>query len=257
VACYDLETGKMLKDWQGKRRVQAMVSPRGLVLTVEDGNLAAWDPSGDMKRPLWERNYRNHYACILGVGEGKIAVSRSNSSNEVDVLDVIGKGQKIASLRAPNVGRSRGLPADAVFEGDQMYLASSNHTNSSRKQYYGRFSRYRSMGLAKFDLSGGRSKLDWSTTVQSDSSTYSIGFPIQVTQTHVLFSAKEYGRTFESDCWMLDRKTGKVTEKFSLDGDGKGLRDVRLRRMLIGPPAVTNGAMAVDTLKGLKILAGQ
>jgi len=269
IGCYSLRTGKLLARWSASRYAQATVTKRGFVVLMIDGTLSVRAVTHLDASPVWTRKYSGSrqvagrtvqdYAAVLRVGDERIIVSPGQATGKIEVLSLTAAGQVLARLETVPVGGQAGIPADAWFDNDHLFVACSMTSIGRRKQAYGLFSSARGLSIQKFRLDGakGSTRPIWHSDLDTNPQSTGQVVPLTLAGPHVVAFVKHYQTHRPIEAFVLDASSGKTLETINLVGKVGDAAARTKRQRMIGPPVVTNGRMCVETCEGITVYGGQ
>jgi len=251
LACFDLESGKILARWQASREAYACFAENGLLVTMVDGKVSVYDPT-QMNKPVWSQSFAGgSYPMILGASRDYIAFSASTSSDRIDILS-LGDGRKVAQLSVRQGGAGMAVPVDAEFDGEDLYVVCSVQNPGRRKNYYGRMTRTRGLTVEKWTL-GTRPRRAWRLAAEENPGISLHTLPLVLGKDHVVVTVKSRNTNGPAEALILDARTGRTVQKFALAGKVKDPTKFQRRFNVLGPPVMTNGRLCVETTEGIMI----
>ena len=257
TTCLDVgDHGRVLGKWDGGTSVDAAFAPNGNLAVLADGTLSLYDGAQIGGKPLWTRRYdRNRQPVLLAVDNDYVAVAPSNLTPLVEVMAMTGGDQPALSVSLPDQSNQRVYPVDATFEGPNLFVTASAQPVNMRQNMQQRFY-LRGLSLHRIDLD--RKRRAWSYEVEAPGPgpTLLMTSPV-VGRNHVAMAARNV-QGGESAVHIIDMQTGKRAGKIDLMGRVQALDAAQQRRLqMIGPPAMTNGRLVVETLEGVVVYGGQ
>ena len=92
MVALDLDSGKVVGNWTGSF-VDIAVRRNGLLAVLAGGKLALYETT-DLQKPLWTRAYIDKQKpAILGISDGSIFISPALTSQDIEVIDLLGTGK--------------------------------------------------------------------------------------------------------------------------------------------------------------------
>jgi len=220
-----------------------------MLVMMLDGELSVRE-LGQIDKPLWQKKYDvARDPAILAAGEELVAVSPNNNDGPVELLTLRG-GRLVAQLQTEAVEGMPGVPFDACFDGDGVYVLCSAGMSGRRKALFGRQSNCRGINLQRFSAKDGRRL--WSRDLESTAQFYPNVLPLTVGREHVVVTARHYQIGLPYYAYIVNRDNGGVVQKLALQGKGAGAQETR-RRQAVGPAVMTNRRLVVEGSEGVTI----
>lgn len=247
LTCMRIATGEVLWQLRGGY-LEAHAATDGLVVLMADGELFVSDITDPGKR-LWSRKYgKDSDAVILGLSANKIAVLPRESSNQIQVLSLMG-GRGIGTFTAADFGGNRASPVEVRFGDRGLVVVCSSGPTGWRRGVYGLPAEISGLNVQRFDLKTKRAC--WSRDVQSPSRTTLYSLPMVMGRKHVVVRAQTTGESGPAFVAILDRATGKVVQKIDLGPPPPGA--AKERPHITGQPVMMGGRLCVEDSRGVTI----
>jgi hypothetical protein len=255
MTCLDArDHGRVLNEWQGSSTVNGIFAPNGTLAVLDGRTLSVFDAAQLGGKPLWTRaKYEpSRQPVLLAVSNDYVAVAPSSTaSSSVEILPVSGGDQSAATIQLPEIGGQRSLPLNATIDGASLLVTTSG-TQVGGRVYAGQPYVLQTLGLHRVDLE--KKKRSWS--YDGGASNAFASEPV-VGLEHVAMLYKNTSG-YDMGVHVLDLQTGKRVGKVDFAGR-YSIQDQRVQQRLymLGPPAMTNGRLAVETMEGVAVYGGQ
>jgi outer membrane protein assembly factor BamB len=242
--------GRVVGSWTGKQSSDVAMTEDGIMLMMIDGELTAREAES-IDKPIWKVTYdANKNPGIVGVAGDMLAVARDSSGGAVDVLSIPGGGRRLASLEPGPIEGSPGIAIEAAFDRGQIFMLCTAGLTMPRRGQYGQITNARGLGLQKFNLADG--KRLWSRDIENTAMYYPNVLPMIVGRNHVAVSARHFQTDQNCYVHVIESQTGQDVQKIDLGSAAAGINEQR-RRLLMGPPVMTNGRLVVETAEGVSV----
>ncbi len=241
LACFDLETGRLVHRVAGKGDVFYGVSPGGLLLTVVDGAVVA----RDLAHPqdvLWRRDYaRAGQVAVLATGTDRAVLSRT----EPPSVEVVGLADGRTRLTLSMRGSSGKVayPVQAALDGEDLFVVGSN--GASTPGVHGGLGALATwLSVRKFELTRGDGEAVWSVELGKVNSPRDRVFAPVVGRNHVVVGACPAGSEGPGSRWWLIRRRDGLARWTVQSADSA-------TASVCAPPVVADGYLCLENSKGL------
>ncbi len=269
LSCFGIEDARVHGRWPVNAEPQGPLSyaitPGGLLLLLGNDKLQAYDIGRPFK-PVWEHEYPAELRSrILACGQDSVVMSRRSNSGTMDVLSLL-NGELVAEIGVQRIGGDWGTPVAATLDADKVLLIASGKSNN---RFGGQGGQSFGAWAQCFDLGkDGATEPAWSTALD-DQTSHSYVAPGDLSPViagdYMLFATRTYwDREEVGRLWVVDRRGGSLvaTEKLTMefgedeDQDSWSTR-AHQRRSLLAQPVVASGRVAVESARGVTVLAGK
>jgi len=258
VSVYEQSGGKLLGRLKlGMRKGQAFATTSGLVVTFDGKSLVLSEPLLGMDRPVWEMNLGagNLDPMVLGADDTHVAVSPAPDSPLVELRNLARNGMIDRTFQVRPVGGQRVFPADVCLTDTQVFVVAVQQLAGNRQQRaYGRMTSSYVVKpvLQAFDRHSG--ELQWIADVSAGASLSNYVQPLEVGRDHVAVLVKPTSYTRASRATVVNRRTGKIAQTFTVaPGNDNNVRTRSGRHLMLSSPVILNGRLLLETHKGLWI----
>lgn len=206
VFAIDLESGRLLKKWQG-RFATASLTRDGLLVVKHDDGLEIVE-KGFLDKPLWSRQFKDSPDWVIAtVGDDVVLVQPKLGDPTVQAMSLIGGGNIVAEIRPE--GEPRVCITDGLQDGSFLGLLTSpqilNASNRANRSVM--VATYRP-GMMLYDLA--RNEKVWSIDIGNNKQVFT--HQIRMFPDKILMTVKDTTGQGTMNMLVLDRKSGKSDE---------------------------------------------
>jgi hypothetical protein len=187
-----------------------------------------------------------------------VVVSPSNKSGVVELRSLVHHGMIERSYQTEAVGGQTAVPISAALVGDRLYVVAGQPTGSNRNSILtGRLTYTMNPSLQVFDRATG--ELLWLANLAfGGAHPYTYVMPLEICRSHVSVLVKSQHYTRPSTAVLIDDRTGKIVQKFTVPGaQGVAVQMRYFRHMWLSGPVIINGRVVLETHKGLWVYGGR
>jgi len=260
ASVYDLDSGKLLGSIPlGATGGQVQVTGDGLVLACDGRELRLIEPVLGLNQPIWSVGLPGqHGPMILTATDTQAAVSPADNSGLIELRSLVHHGMIERSFQTEAVGGQTAVPVSAALVGDRLYVVAGQLAGGNRNAILtGRLSYVENPSLQVFDRASG--ELLWVANLAfGGAQPYSYVMPLEVCRSHVSVLVKSQHYTRPSTAVLIDDRTGKIVQKFTVPGaQGVAVQMRYFRHMWLSGPVIINGRVVLETHKGLWVYGGR